>query len=85
MIPYEDGYGKKADFHSLRHTFGTLLNQARVPLATAQRLMRHSDPKLTAGIYTHVLLTDKAEELSKLPKLVATPYSFGEERKTGIN
>ena len=66
-----DEFGLVYDFHSLRATFATLLNKARVPLATAQRLMRHSDPKLTAGIYTHVLMTDKAEELAKLPKIAA--------------
>ncbi len=40
--------------------------------------MRHSDPKLTAGIYTHVLVADKADELAKLPKIAAT---FATERE----
>jgi hypothetical protein len=33
--------------------------------------MRHSDPKLTANIYTHVLLDDKAEALANLPMIAA--------------
>ena len=39
--------------------------------ATMQKLMRHSDPKLTANLYTHVLVNDKAEELAKLPTIAA--------------
>ena len=71
-IPAVDEYGCKGDFHALRHTFASLLNQAHVPLATAQKLMRHSDPKLTANIYTHVMVETKAEALSKLPMITAT-------------
>ncbi len=69
-IPYKDENGRVGDFHALRHTYGTLLNKAGVPLVTAQRLMRHSDPKLTANIYTHVLIQAKAEAMAKLPELV---------------
>lgn len=67
----KDEYGLVYDFHSLRHTFATMLNKAKVPLATAQKLMRHSNPKLTANIYTHILVSDKAEELAKLPVISA--------------
>ena len=42
------------------------------PLATAQKLMRYSDPKLTAEVYTYVLISNKADELAKLPILAAT-------------
>jgi len=38
-----DEYGRIYHFHGLRHAFAAMLNQARVPLATAQRLVRHSD------------------------------------------
>ncbi len=72
-----DEYGLSYDFHGLRHTFATLLNKARVPLATAQRLMRHSDPKLTAKIYTHVMVDAKAEAIDMLPAIAAVP----DERK----
>ena len=65
--------GCVGDFHALRHTYGTMFYQAGVPLATAQKLMRHSDPKLTANIYTHVLVETKAEALAKLPMIEATP------------
>ena len=46
------------DFHSLRVTFATNLARAGVPLTMAQRLMRHSDPALTANIYTRLTFGD---------------------------
>ena len=58
-----------ADFHSLRHTFGTLLAKSNVMPQVAQKLMRHSDINLTMGIYTHLLHSDKANALAKLPKI----------------
>lgn len=39
-----------------RTTFGTLLYEAGVDLRTAQELMRHTDPKLTAKVYQRVRL-----------------------------
>ncbi len=66
-----DEHGLVYDFHGLRHTFATLGAKAGIPLATMQKLMRHSDPKLTAGIYTHILVADKADELAKLPAICA--------------
>jgi integrase len=35
-IPAIDEYGRVVDFHSLRHTFGTLGAKAGIPLATMQ-------------------------------------------------
>ena len=39
------------DFHSLRHSTATRLAAEKVPLSVAMRIMRHSDPKLTAKSY----------------------------------
>jgi len=49
-----DASGKKVDFHSLRYTFATKLAKQGVSQRLAQELMRHSDPKLTANLYTDV-------------------------------
>ncbi len=60
-IEYEtdDGY---ADFHALRHTFGTFLARSGTKPQIAQRLMRHSDPRLTQNLYTHLTVADTASE-----------------------
>lgn len=41
--------------HSLRHTYAYILKQQGVHVTTAQRLLGHSDPRITMGIYTQVL------------------------------
>ena len=41
-------------FHDLRHTTATLLLKAGVSLAVVQRILRHSDPRLTANTYGHL-------------------------------
>ncbi len=51
-IPKVDTLGRKVDFHALRNTFATKLARSGVSQRLAQELMRHSDPRLTAQIYT---------------------------------
>ncbi len=71
-IPHEtaDGF---LDFHALRHSFISAMARAGVPLTTAQKLARHSDPKLTANRYTHLGLSDLAGSVPALPGPAATP------------
>ncbi|GHC13906.1 hypothetical protein GCM10007047_34010 [Cerasicoccus arenae] len=47
-----DTMGRKLDFHALRYTFATKLAREGTSQRTTQELMRHSDPKMTAQIYT---------------------------------
>jgi len=70
-IPKRDVRGRVVDVHALRHTFGTNLCRAGVPLRTAQAAMRHSDPKLTANVYTDPALLDVAGAVDKLSGLPA--------------
>ena len=57
-IDREDAEGRKLDIHALRHTFGSRLARKGVGLVQVQRLMGHSDPKLTAQVYTHLDVDD---------------------------
>lgn len=59
------------DFHALRVTYGTSLARAGVPLAQAQRLLRHCDPKLTANVYTRLELHDARGAARKLGDLLS--------------
>ena len=68
-IPKRDDRGRTLDVHALRTTFGTLLSKGGVPLRTAQAAMRHSDPKLTANVYTDPRLLDVHGALDALPSL----------------
>src|SRR5262249_3535011 len=57
--------GAVLDFHALRVTLGTRLSDANVPLVRAQRIMRHSDPKLTANLYTKPASSDLRADLER--------------------
>ena len=68
-IPYEDDNGRFADFHALRYTFATFLTLSQAGQRVTQELMRHSDPELTAGLYTDAAqlpLRDAVESLTWL-------------------
>lgn len=57
-IPLEDEHGRKLDFHALRATLATLLARAGVPMQIHRRLMRHTDPAITAQHYEKLALSD---------------------------
>jgi len=67
FLAYLDSAGRYADFHSNRHTFITSLERAGVSPRTAQTLARHSDIRLTMGIYTHIELQDQTAAIRALP------------------
>jgi integrase len=71
-IVFVDDSGRRIDFHSLRVTFCTLLAKSGVPLAEAMKLMRHSDPKLTMGLYLDASQLELNSSLSTLPVLIRT-------------
>lgn len=48
-----DPYG--VCIHSLRHSYAYLLKQQGIHVTTAQRLLGHSDSRITMNIYTQVL------------------------------
>jgi len=72
IVSKTDDRGRTVDIHALRHTFGTHLCRAGVPLRTAQAAMRHSDPSLTANVYTDPRLLDVAGAVEMLTSLRAS-------------
>jgi integrase len=41
-------------FHDLRHTTGSLLTMRGANIQSVQRILRHSDPRITAATYCHL-------------------------------
>src|ERR1035437_10141218 len=76
-IPYIDDQGRQADFHSLRHTFGTNLSLAEIPPRLAMQLMRHSDMRLTMNIYTDATQLPTAGAIDKLPRFNVSGPQIG--------
>jgi len=68
-IPKRDAQGRTVDVHCLRHTFATLLARNGVSPSVAQKLMRHSDIRLTMNTYTHLDLADTAGAVAALPAI----------------
>jgi integrase len=66
-----DDRGQRVDLHSLRKSFGTFLALAGVPLTVTQRLMRHSDPKLTSNIYTDLRKLDLHGAVAAMPSVAS--------------
>lgn len=58
--------GFEFDWHSLRHTYASILYEAGVDTLTAKELLGHSDVKTTMGIYTHLSERGKKHSISKL-------------------
>ena len=67
FLTYESDDGLFADFHSNRHMFITSLERAGLSPKMAQTLARHSDVRLTLGVYTHVGLHDQFAAIGSLP------------------
>jgi len=62
-----DALGRKADFHGLRYTFATRLAKNGISQRFTQELMRHSDPALTANIYTDASQLPTYDAVASLP------------------
>ncbi len=72
-IPWEDAEGRVIDFHALRHSYVTLLVKGGVNPKLAQELARHSDIRLTMGVYTHTQIHDLGGAVAGLPNLLPRP------------
>ena len=81
-IPYEAGDNSFRDFHGLRHTTATMLAAEGVHPSVAQKLLRHSDIRLTMNIYTHTLHQQQSDAVAKLPDLTL-PCNEKQKAKRG--
>ena len=59
------GYTKHITVHQLRHTFATRCLEAGVDMKTLQTFLGHSDYKITANTYSHVLRETKNNQMLK--------------------
>jgi integrase len=57
---------KQLRFHDTRHTTAALLLRAKVPLAIVQRVLRHSDPDITANVYGNIGMEDLRDAVNVL-------------------
>jgi integrase len=72
-VAYRDESGRYGDFHALRYTWATFLQRNGVAQRFAMKLMRHSDIKLTAKVYTDETQLPIYDAIKNLPRLDAVP------------
>jgi integrase len=76
---------RKIRFHDLRHTTASLLMMAGANPAAVQRILRHSDPRLTTEVYGHLApeyLRREIDLLSFSKAVKGTNISFVPDRKS---
>lgn len=65
-IPSPDPYGRICDLHSLRRTLHMRLVRAAVAPQIAQRIMRHSDYRVTLAHYTDELSRESSQAIARV-------------------
>lgn len=63
-------------FHSLRHTYASLIDGCGASTKEAMTLARHADPNLTLNRYTHTQLQNLGRVVNGLPNLLAHDQSL---------
>ncbi len=81
FLCYVNAEGAFADFHAHRVAFITNLNRAGVAPRIVQQLARHSDIRLTMGVYTALEITDQVSGIQALP---APPRLPGDAREAQV-
>jgi site-specific recombinase XerD len=67
------GIQKRIGWHTLRHTFGTLVKSQGADVATTQALLRHANVSITMDRYVQAVTPAKREAQSRIVKLLPFP------------
>ena len=67
------GITKRVGWHTLRHTFGTLVNSQGADVATTRSLMRHANVSVTMDRYVQAIGADKRAAQSRIVQALPFP------------
>jgi integrase len=67
------GIQKRLGWHTLRHTFGTLVKSQGGDVATTQALLRHANVSITMDRYVQAVTPAKREAQSRIVRLIPFP------------
>ena len=76
------GINKRMGWHTLRHTFGTLVKSQGADVATTQALMRHANASLTMDRYVQAVTPAKREAQGRI--LASIPFPNVPTRLTDV-
>lgn len=60
----------RCGLHAFRHTHSSLLVEGGAPVSVAQAQLRHADPRITLGIYSHVVGNSQRDAVEKLAAIL---------------
>jgi integrase len=60
----------RCGLHAFRHTHSSLLVDSGAPVSVAQAQLRHADPRITLGIYSHVVGNSQRAAVEKLATIL---------------
>jgi len=63
----------KLGWHTFRHTYRSLIDEAGAPIGVQQKLMRHSNAATTMNVYDNSTLRAKQDANSKVVKILINP------------
>jgi integrase len=61
---------KRCGLHAFRHTHTSLLLAVGAPPTVAQAQLRHSDPRITLGIYGHVIGNSQRDAVEQVAQIL---------------
>ena len=67
-----NGIHKRIGWHTLRHSFGTLLKANGEDVKTVQELLRHANSRITLDVYTQAVNSNKRAAQSKVVKMIVS-------------
>src|SRR5208282_1696090 len=72
LKPGLEAIGIRGDvgWHTLRHTFGTLMKANGEDIKTIQELLRHANYRVTADVYTQAMTPAKRQAQTKVVRLI---------------
>ena len=74
------GIYKNIDWHTFRHSFGTLLKANGEDVKTVQELLRHANSRITLDVYTQAVNSHKRAAQSKVVSMMVA--DVGQNRET---
>ncbi len=67
--------------HAFRHTHSSLLVDVGAPVSVAQAQLRHSDPRITLGIYSHVVGDSQRQAVERVARMLDSSWTLRQSQE----
>jgi integrase len=73
----------RCGLHAFRHTHSSLLLAVGAPATVAQAQLGHSDPRITLGVYSHVIGDSQRQSVERVAQLLGSELDLSGPNKEG--